>query len=579
MNHLFHGHIGAFLPLMEAVTRGYPVLILAEDGRTLYQNQAARQLAVTLLNLPALQTAINHVFTLNKQDLQQVQIHQERIAVGEKIFLLSIVPFIQAEELLWILLLHNITEEMEKDRKLQEANEVARDLEAIFNFSYDGIFLSDGNARALRYNESFCHLTGIPPKLLLGMTMQEILDKGYTSESVTLKVLEQKKPVTTMPKMPSARQLMMTGTPVFNEEDEIVRVITNVRDLTDLNSLKSELDEAREQSARYYFEILQLRSQLPIEIPDYIVENINMKRVVYTAVKAATSEVTMLIMGDSGTGKEGIAHLIHEHSEYKNGPFFKINCSAIPDSLLESELFGYEKGAFTNAAHTGKVGLFEMAAGGTLFLDEIGELPLLLQAKLLGVLQDKKFTRVGGIEEKQLKARVIAATNKNLTQMVEQQLFRKDLYYRLNVVAITLPPLQERKEDILPLASLFLARCNTKYGTNKTFSPQVLTVFLEYEWPGNVRQFEHVIERMVLLTQTDYITVEHLPEEMQQTPHTSPFIQENLPLEEMLGNVERQIFARLIQQKLNTYQIADILKISQATVSRKLRRLRLHTQA
>lgn len=476
-----------------------------------------------------------------------------------------------------VLVFQDVSNIKTKERELTDAKELIRELEAIFNFSYDGIFVCDGNAICLRFNESYSRITGIPnADKMVGMTMWEAVAQGFVSESVTLKVLEKKGPVSTSPKLKSGKKVIMTGNPVLDEQGEITRVITNVRDITELISLNSQLEEARKQSDMYLSEVLHWRSQC-MNFPNYIFASEAMKKLVETAIKVAYTDAAVLITGDSGSGKEVIARIIHENSQYKKGPFFKINCGAIPDTLLESELFGYEKGAFTSAAKQGKPGLFELADEGSLFLDEIGEIPMQLQAKLLGVLQDLKFTRVGGVEQKNLRARIIAATNRDLEEMVKAHEFRKDLYYRINVVSLKIPSLAQRKDDIFPLANFFLSKITEKYKTHKTFSPEVIEAFTNYEWPGNIRQMEHVIERLVVLSPGEQITLEWLPEDVKAQHFSTQdkfFLDKDKKWAEIITEVENRVFLELARKGYSTYKMAQILGISQSTVVRKLQKIK-----
>ncbi|MFN3505763.1 MAG: sigma 54-interacting transcriptional regulator [Caldimicrobium sp.] len=259
-----------------------------------------------------------------------------------------------------------------------------------------------------------------------------------------------------------------------------------------------------------YYEEKSKREELEYELKDkYRFQNIiyvssSMKEVIKTALKIASTKATVLLRGESGTGKELLAKAIHFASNRSDKPFIAINCAAIPESLLEAELFGFEKGAFTGA-YTSKKGKFELADGGTLFLDEIGDLPLSLQAKLLRVLQEQSFERLGGTKTIKVDVRIISATNKNLEELVEKGLFREDLYWRLNVVPIYIPPLRERREDIPVLIEHFLKKFNQLYGKQVAITPEVLEKFLNYSYPGNVRELENLIERLVLLSEEDFI--------------------------------------------------------------------------
>ncbi len=465
--------------------------------------------------------------------------------------------------------LSNPTETAAYIRKLEDT---IADLESAFNNSHDGIVICHKNGAAKRYNEAYCRLTGINGNEILDLPMQELISKNYLSESATLLAIQTRKTATTMPKVKSGRKVMITSVPTFDANGEIIRVIANVRDITELMSLKSQMEKVKELSERYYSEILHLRSESS-KIDGFVSESPVMKSILSAALKVARTNATVLITGESGAGKEVLARAIHNSSELKAGPFVKVNCGAIPGTLLESELFGYEKGAFTNASQSGKTGVFEIAIGGTLFLDEIGEIPLALQAKLLGVLQDMKFTRVGGTKEIALKARVIAATNRELEEMIKQGQFRKDLYYRINVVNLKIPPLLERKGDIFPLADYFLKKFNDKYRTFNTFSPQVINAFMKYHWPGNVREMENLIERLVILAPNEQLTLEMLPNDFREHEDTALEIPEGSSLKGILAELERRILQTLVNRGYSSYMMARKLGINQSTVVRKLKKL------
>lgn len=466
-----------------------------------------------------------------------------------------------------------IEKEPQDDDYIAQLEESCRELEAIFHFSHDGIFVSDGNGVALRCNESYSRITGLEAEKLIGLNMNEILKRGYLSESATLMVVQTGKRATTMPVLKSGKKALITSNPVFDKTGKIVRIISNVRDITELIDLKTQLEQVQELSERYYSEIMHLRSQTTV-IEGMVAESPVMRQIVSTALKVAATNATVLITGESGVGKEVLARAIHRHSEIKEGPFVKVNCGSIPGTLLESELFGYEKGAFTSAATAGKAGIFEIAQGGTLFLDEIGEIPLALQTKLLGVLQDMKFTRVGGTKEIQLSARIIAATNRDLEEMVQKREFRKDLFYRIYVVGLKIPPLQERREDIFPLSNNFLKKFNEKYKTTNLFSSQIINEFIQYSWPGNVREMENLIERLVVLAPNEQLTVEMLPENFRIRRLNPAFgVPEGYNLEDIINEVERGIFRTLVKQGYSSYKIAKKLGINQSTVIRKIKKL------
>ncbi len=288
---------------------------------------------------------------------------------------------------------------------------------------------------------------------------------------------------------------------------------------------------------------------------------------------------TVLILGESGVGKEIVAKLIHDNSSVKNGPFVKVNCGAIPETLLESEFFGYEQGAFTGANKGGKLGKFELAHNGTILLDEIGDLPLHLQVKLLRVLQDGEVVRIGGNVTRTVNIRVIAATNKNLKEMVKQGSFREDLYYRLNVVPIWIPPLKDRREDIMPLIGHFKRKFKAKYGIDRNCSLEVVKVFQTYDWPGNVRELENTVERLYVMPEfginitADILLRQYLNSSWQQQGHGIVTVHKLGPLKQAVDEVEKKMINMAIERFGTAKKAASFLGIDESTISRKLKKL------
>ncbi len=308
-----------------------------------------------------------------------------------------------------------------------------------------------------------------------------------------------------------------------------------------------------------------------------IAESPAMKKILALVNKIAQTEAPVLITGESGTGKEVIAKLIHQVSPRSDGPFIKINCAAIPETLLEAELFGYEKGAFTGATQT-KPGLFELAEGGSLFLDEIGEMPMSLQAKLLRVLQDQTFRRLGGLKELKVNFRLITATNRNLEEMIEKGLFREDLYWRLNVINLHIPPLRERKEDILPLTNFFIEKFNRKYGKSiQGVSQEALSALYQHSFPGNVRELENRIERGIILAENEILTKEDLgfTEGASKKENLLDKLM-TLPLEEAVETLEKiRIKEALEKAKGVKVRAAQLLGITERMLRYKLEKYQL----
>jgi DNA-binding NtrC family response regulator len=309
-----------------------------------------------------------------------------------------------------------------------------------------------------------------------------------------------------------------------------------------------------------------------------------MRRILDLIEKVADSDSTVLIYGESGTGKELVARAIHYRSDRMDKPLVPINCAAIPSDLLESELFGYEKGAFTGA-HRTKIGRFEYANGGTLFLDEIGEMSPQLQVKLLRVLQEKSFERLGGVRPIQVDVRIIAATNRDLEKAIEEGKFREDLYYRLSVIPIHIPPLRERKEDIPLLVEHFLEKFNTEKGRSVSgVSPKAMEKLTEYSWPGNVRELENLIERLVVLKRTGTIEVEDLPEKIRFGPARDPLgaivlPEEGIRLEETIHRLERELILQALRRTRGVKkEAAELLGMKRTTLIQKMKRNKIEFQ-
>ncbi|MFC4769470.1 sigma 54-interacting transcriptional regulator [Effusibacillus consociatus] len=463
-------------------------------------------------------------------------------------------------------------EEIEKIAMGLEAyTNLAQDLKAVFETSYDVIYVSDGEGMTLRVSSASEKLWGYKPEELVGKTVHELEKQGVFKPSITRLVLERKEKVQTIQTTKTGRRLMVVGTPIKNGEGNIIRVINTSRDITHESRLQLELEDIKSLMEGYKRELEQLR-QLAMKNDQLVFKSESMRNVIALAGKVAEVDSTVLILGESGVGKEVLASYIHQNSQRKDKPFIKVNCGAIPENLLESELFGYEKGAFTGASKHGKMGLFEAANEGTLFLDEIGEIPLSLQVKLLRVLQEKEVVRLGGTKPVRVNVRIIAATNRNLEEEVKRGLFREDLYYRLNVVPIRIPSLRERREDILPLVLHFIEKFNNVHHSNKSFSIEAMELLQTYKWPGNVRELQNIIERLVVLTDQKLIEVHHLPEAIMngQSGSTAVSITNIMPLQDAIDLLERQLLAMAKERYGTTTKIAEALGVNQSTVSRKI---------
>ena len=440
-----------------------------------------------------------------------------------------------------------------------------KELGAIINSSYDGIFITDGGGNVLLLNDAYQRMTGITAQEVVGKNMKQLVEEKYYDQSVTLLVMETMRAATIDQTIRGERRLLVTGNPVFDDSGNLHRVVTNVRDITDLINLRDQLIKTREKTLQYESEISYLRS-LQIEAGDIIFRSRSMAQALVTATKVAYVDSTVLISGDSGTGKELIAKLIHKKGKGALQPFIAINCAALPEQLLETELFGYEGGAFTGARKEGKPGLFELANNGTLFLDEVGDMPMVLQAKLLRAIQEKQIMRLGSTKYVNINVRIIGATHRDILKMVERREFRRDLYYRLMVVPIHLPPLRERGEDVPLLVLHFFEKFNKRFGYTKTITPGAVDALVNYSWPGNVRELENLIERLLVTVAEPEITVEHLPGAIRRSTYIP---RRGSKMGEAVAEVEAYLLGEAFR-KLGAWQkVALELGIDKATAYRK----------
>jgi PAS domain S-box-containing protein len=441
--------------------------------------------------------------------------------------------------------------------------EKIEELESILENLCDGIYITDGLGNTLRINKTYEKMSGLKAEELVGKNMKQLVDQGYFSESASLLVMKTKAPATAMYTVKTGKRLLVKGVPVFTNNGELIRIVNSVWDITEVHNLQAQVEKSKSvQNITSDPESLQVEGE-------FICQSKNMEKIVDTAIRVARVDSTVLILGESGVGKEIISKFIHNASARSKGPFVKINCAAIPDNLLESELFGYRAGAFTGALKEGKPGIFETAGGGTIFLDEIGEIPLHLQAKLLRVLQDMEVTRLGDIKPKAVQARIITATNRNLEEMVAQGKFRQDLYYRLNVVPIRIAALRDRVEDIEPLTLYFLIKFNKKYNTEKWIADDAIEVLKTYPWPGNVRELENFIERIIVLKNESLITKDEIQDFLSMAaPETYTKQEDNL--KNALDNLEKHMITKAMEKHKTTRAAAKALGIDQSTLVRKL---------
>ena len=499
--------------------------------------------------------------------------YSQKLRVGRGTYIMNRDPVIQDGRITGaVAVFQDISEIESVSLELATVKELNTELDSIIQSSSDGLFVTDSAGIILRVNQTFKKMALCNTQDLIGRGIQEIEEVIYAHSLVEL-VLRRRKPVTIMENKHN-HSILVTGSPVFDEQGKLLRVVINLRDMTSLNQLRQEVIDAKRLSEKYHQQLSELRDHQ--DTGGMIGTGPEMERVFELIRRVAKVDSTVLLFGESGVGKEGIGKLLHTQSNRAEGPFIKLNCGAIPENLLESELFGYESGAFTGARREGKMGMFELAHNGTLLLDEIGDFPLNLQSKLLRVLQEREVVPVGGTKPRQVNVRIIAATHKNLEEMTRAGQFREDLYFRLNVVPILIPPLRERHDDVIPLIYHFRDKFSKKYGFQRDFSPEVIEAFLEYDWPGNVRELENMVERLMVVSAGELILVSQLPPPFKRSAIKLGGISVNslMPLKEAVDEVERHLIDKALEKYGSTYKAAAALGVNQSTIVRRMARFR-----
>lgn len=370
------------------------------------------------------------------------------------------------------------------------------ELKELLNYYYGNIFVVDGKGKIIYANASAAESVGSTIDDITGKNCQEMEMEGYYDKSVALDAIRKKKRVLSVYKTRIGLNVVCSANPILDECGNVTRVVVFSQDEALMREIMNDVEEERKKNISIQQTLSYIQEKMACQ--NIVSSSPEMERLFKMLLNVARTDTTVTIYGESGTGKEVLANFVHQNSMRSNKPFIPINCAAIPAELMEAEFFGYEKGSFTGANREGKAGLFEMADHGTIFLDELGEMPLSLQSKLLRVLESGEVKRIGSSKTIKTDVRIIAATNRNLTKMVDEKTFREDLYYRLNVIPVNIPPLRERPEDIEALSEHFLNEFNRKYGRNVEISEDVLNKFKKYSWPGNIRELKNEIERYVV---------------------------------------------------------------------------------
>ncbi len=473
----------------------------------------------------------------------------------------------------YVIVLHDFYDEISMAARLDQMSQTLEEWRQLIEFSFDGFLVTDGECNVLLYNQAYVKNTGITPEYLDGKNLKDLINPVWMKTSVAVLVKEKRQSVSMHHATQNNKNIIVTGTPIFDPDGAIKWIIINTRDMSEIYALREELLRAREMENEYFQKLAQINSgELPEEMQDIVVTDGRMQEIYCLAKRLANFDATVLITGESGVGKEVVARYIHENSLRSQGKFVAVNCGAIPENLLESELFGYLEGAFTGAVKGGRAGLFEAAHGGTLFLDEIGEMSLNLQVKLLRVLETHMISRVGATDQISVDIRIIAATNRNLQEMIQNGQFRDDLYYRLNVVCIEIPALRDRVDDVGPLVMKFLHRFNKQYGQEKKMTFEVLREMENYNWPGNIRQLKNVVENMVVVSNNDYLQLNDLPWVTAAAEPERKGGGEFPTLKEATESMERSLLTRAREKYGSTRKIAEMLEVDQSTIVRKLKK-------
>lgn len=440
-------------------------------------------------------------------------------------------------------------------------------LDRILDVWPEGVYISDGQGKTLKVNKVYEQLTGLKQQNIIGKYVADLQGEGIFDVVINPEVVKYREPRTSVQITKEGRRVILNGFPVFDDAGDVVNVVTFVRDVTSLYQLKEQLVYQQQLIDTYHHELARKERHSGT----LIMESPTMVELMKVLENIAKTDATVLLLGETGVGKDVLAHRIHEHSQRSSQPFFKVDCGTIPSNLVESELFGYEGGAFSGANSKGKPGFIEMAHNGTLFLDEIGELPLPMQTRLLRFLQDQEFMRVGSTRVKKVDVRVVAATNRNLEKAVKEGVFRSDLFYRLRVAVLNIPPLRERKGDIPVLVEHFLNYFNLKYKKRTSFSPVVMQIFRNYDWPGNIREMENLIQSLVVTRNTKVIELADLPQNM-----LPPAIaMDARSLHDIVSDVEKDLLKKALIQYGSINEIAKFYNVDRVTIYRKLKKYSL----
>lgn len=440
-----------------------------------------------------------------------------------------------------------------------------------------GIIITDREGTVLWGNQYYSDLAKFHISDYFGRNVREISKRENVTvpEHKTLfdTVLQKNAEIHEVVKYNTNDYVITTVAPVIDTSGQPTFFLYTITNYSETLRMQKELSLSHARTSALEEQLLEL--QFRKQLGDIVVKDRTMKHIFQMGARLAFVPASVVILGESGVGKDVLAKFIHRSGPRKEQPFIHVNLGAIPKELFESQLFGYAPGAFTGASRSGKLGLIRLADKGTLFLDEVGELPLDIQAKLLQVLQDKAVRAIGSTEMVPVDVRIISATNRDLAGMVQNGTFRLDLYYRLNVIELKIPPLRQRRNEIPLLAYQFLQEFNERYGTHKELSPEVIESFRAYPWPGNIRELRHVMESLVVLGPEQIISAEQLPGEFrenQMAKRTTLSSYGDAGLKSILGSIERQILREALEKYPTAAEAAAFLKVDPSTLAKKRKR-------
>jgi len=563
---------------LEALLQSVPSGIIAVNnaGKLILMNQKAENILGICLN-KALGRHITDIIPdsrLTEISSKEISEFGKSFRWGEKMLMVSRSPIYGDGHVIGAVSVFQDQSELESVQKqLGDLQRLNDEFTSLVENSYDGVLIID-TEKVVKVNSSYGRITGLAPASLEGKKISDLNSEKHVCLAVVQElfrhVRRHEKALTMHRRLNSGNEIFVTASPVFDRFGQVARIVMNIRDVTELKSLESQVEGVCRDAS------LCRRGNL-LGPEGMVAESQAMRNLVDLCERVAQVDSTVLLTGETGVGKDVLSRLIHCFSKRRKKPFVAINCGAIPENLLESEFFGYEKGAFSGAAKEGKPGLFEQAEGGIVFLDEVGELPLDLQVKLLEVIQNQHCRRLGSSKPAvKVDVRILAATNRNLKDMVAAGEFREDLFYRLYVVPIDVPPLRQRRDDIMPLALQFLKNYNEKYKLNRTLGENALKALEAYDWPGNVRELQNVVERMVVTADREMLEPRHLPENIYKPGETLETILSGtgiMDLRQAREILERQLITKALAQTRNTREAAKLLGVTHSTVVRKVQKL------